>query len=247
MKTTPRFAILVVVALTFAAGLPALAEVTVRTDRDGQYLMTHVIPAGSQSDPQVWAQGRYRAARFGGHPLNVDGDRNGDLWPTVAESPLAPHHPLVAWSKFNGQGYNLAWSRWTDAGWDPVRHVSLRRAPGNDFDPFLVFGVKGRAFMVWWRDQRDGVGEIYLSMFLQNRWSTPVLVSDPDLDARYPTLEIGGRRELQLTYKSGNKTVQQTIFFSVPPGTITDDINPTFTLSGTWNIAPKQQPQPKVR
>lgn len=241
MKPNSRNIIPVALALTLAASLPALAEVTARTDRDGQYLMTHVIPAGTAADPLVWSQGRYRAARFGGHPLNVDGDRNGDLWPTVVESPVAPHYPMVVWSKFNGQAYNLAWSRWSLEGWEPVRQVVTRRMPGQDFDPFIVFTGEGRPVLAWWNEQPDGHGEIYISMFLASRWAAPVRVSDPNVDARYPTLEITGRRELMLTFKIGAKTVRQSVFFSHPPGTITDDISPTFTLSGITTIAPKQQ------
>ena len=94
--------------------------------------------------------------------------------------------------------------------------------------------------MVWWRAQPSGRGEIHISMFLQNRWSQPLRVTDPELDARYPTLEITGRRELLVRFIANGKPVEQLVTFSHPPGTITDDINPTFTFTGMTTIAPRK-------
>ena len=117
--------------LLLCAVTTAYAEVAARTDRFGQYVTTQVVVSGSGGDPQIWTvrgQGGHRTA------LNPDGDLNGDLRPTIAESPTAPFHPWVIWSRSNGTDYDLVWSSWTgDLG--QIAKASDRfegRSPGED-------------------------------------------------------------------------------------------------------------------
>jgi len=201
-----------------AAALPARAEVRAVTRRDGTYLSVSVTRSGRGG---VWEPMRRSEAAAA---LNPNGDRNRDLWPAVAENSLAPHHPWAVWSRLDKNDYQLAWSRWTDGQWEPVRWLDARPAPGADLDPAMAFDGAGRPFVVWWRDTK-GRGAVYLSLFLDARWSEPFRVSAPGADARYPRLRIEVGGELIVNYVTQEGLVEQVVLFD-DPGTVTDDINP---------------------
>ena len=147
------------IVLAAAAAGSAFAEVRARTDRNGYYQATQVVGARWKPIQRVWS---LVARSSGTNALNVEGDRNGDLWPAIRESSVAPHHPWVVWSRFNGDGYDLAWSRW-HGGWQPVTWLAGRSA-GDDLDPDVAFNGAGRPFVVWWRTGRKG-GSVYVSTY----------------------------------------------------------------------------------
>jgi hypothetical protein len=162
--------------------------------------------------------------------LNTTGDINGDLWPQILESPAAPHYPMVVWSRFNGSNYDMAWSRWTGAGWAPIRYIAKRPTPGDDLDPDLAFDSIGRPYVTWWAEMEDGGGMVFFSAFLSDRWLPPVLISNPAVDSRLPVLEVSSSRELSVTYETPGGSVTQYITFT-SPNTITEDINPQNTIT----------------
>lgn len=206
--------------LILVSSFPALAEVRVVTDRHGEYKVTRVLQGGRKGN--VWGPlGRGHTART----LNVFGDRNGDLFPTIRENRVAPHHPWVVWSRFNQVQYDLAWSRWTDDGWQPIRWVDpYSDAVGDSLDADLTFDFNGRPYVAWWRNE-GGSGRIYISVFLDQWWMQSIAVSDGGVDSRYPTIEVVQQDELIVRYDTPTGRVEQTIFFDLPV-TITDDINP---------------------
>jgi hypothetical protein len=157
--------------------------------------------------------------------LNPNGDSNGDLWPTITEGPSAPHYPMVVWSKFNGANYDIAWSRWTDHGWAPVEWLMDGEMPGDDLDADLVIDAHGeRPYLVWWSDT-DSAGKVYFSVYLADNWIPPLLISNPEVDSRYPTVEVVAEGMLKVLYDTPNGTVTQFVALG-SPDTITDDINP---------------------
>lgn len=156
--------------------------------------------------------------------LNPAGDLNGDLWPCVAENTVAPNHPWVVWSRFNGRDYDLAWSRWKGARWTAIRSVHAGTAAGDDLDADLTFDAQGRPYMVWWRNER-GVGRVYLSVFLNARWMGAFQISDLSWDSRYPTIEIFDGGRIVVEYETETGLHAQVVRFNQPV-TITDDINP---------------------
>jgi hypothetical protein len=225
MRRTTIFTLICLLLLTLC--FDAQAEVSVRTDRGGNYLKTQIIPVGPHAENRAWGlRGRgFRCARA----LNPYGDINGDLWPTVAEAPTAPHYPYVVWSRFNGSNYDMAWSRWTGQGWAPIEFIARKPMPGDDLDANIVFNRDGRPYVVWWADMEEGAGRVYFSLLLADRWLSPVLISDPAVDSRRPTLELTSGRELAVTYETPEGVVTQYVTFS-SPNTITDDINPQTTI-----------------
>jgi hypothetical protein len=200
--------------------LASLAEVRVVTDRDGDYRTTRVLQNGRQES--VWSLMRRGAS---GRALNPLGDRNGDLFPTIRENRVAPYHPWVVWSRLNGAQYDLAWSRWTGVEWQPTRWIDPANAsPGDDLDADLDFNETGRPFVAWWRDE-DGTGRVFLSVFLSTTWMKPFAVSAPDVDGRFPSLEVLAPQEVVVRYDTPQGLVEQTVVLELPD-TITDDINP---------------------
>jgi hypothetical protein len=217
-------------------GPAAVCEVSVKTDRKGDYQMTQVTTSGGRSAARVWSVvGRSPGKRA----LNPEGDRNGDLWPSIAEHNLAPHHPLVVWSRYNGSQYDLAWSRWERTGWEPVRWVHEGDGQGDDLDADVAFDpVRGRPFLVWWRNE-NGTGRVYLSVFLASEWLAPYQISEQHTDGRFPRIEFHDGGEIRVQFETPAGTVSQLVTFNEPV-TITDDINPHdhLRLRGEAELAP---------
>ena len=222
MTVTRRMAIPGLCLLLLLGAVDARAEVSAQTDRVGNYLVTRVIPTGDTVSSGVWTprQGILRQVFV----LNPDGDLNGDLAPLVSENTTAPYLPLVVWSRFNGVDYDLAWARWEKQLWSPIQWVEPATTEGSDLDPAIDFSIDGRPHMVWWRDS-DGGGSVYLSSMLEGEWSSPMLVSDPGIDSRFPMIEVDRRNRLNIKYVTPGGGVTRQILLS-QDSTITDDINP---------------------
>lgn len=210
------------VALIAFAGVlcvPALAEVRAVTDRQGDYTMTRVQLSGRSAN--VWNVAR-RNDTIG--TLNPQGDRNGDLWPTISESNSAPYHPWVIWSRSRGHQFDLAWSRWSRDSWEPIRWVATDAERGDDMDPVIDFAQNGRAYIGWWRNER-GVGRVYISLFLVDSWLEPYPVSDVGVDSRHPRIEVQSDGTLMVWFEAEGETREHLVTFADTVA-ITDDINP---------------------
>jgi hypothetical protein len=221
-------------ALAIGAGCctsAALAEVSAETDVFGNYLRTIVSSSSSSLSivkaPRVWTVNRVRPTYW---PLNPTGDFTGDLWPSIAESPVQSRWPWVTWSRFNGVDYDLVWSRWTGRGWTPV--ATVETAPGGDdaLDSAVAFDQVGRAYLVWVSKPRTGPAQVNVSMFLSTRWMAPFRVSDTWENATDPTIEILADGNMVVTYDTAVGQVTREIRVT-RPWTITDDITPFGTLS----------------
>lgn len=220
---------IVVCALAWGLGLmgpPLPAEVRVVTGKVGEYLGTEIVVArGSGLDlPRVWSAVSRTA---GTSALNLDGDRNGDLWPTIQESSVAPHHPWVVWSRFDGVAYELSWSRWDRVGWTPTRAIEQPPGADSDLDPRMAMDPIGTPFLVWWRDAAvvGGKGRVFLSVFLNDRWTPSYPVSHAADDSTHPSVVVVDDQTLQVEYDVSGQRVSQLVSFSRPV-TITDDVNP---------------------
>ena len=205
-----------------AAGTDLRAEVAVRTDSAGNYLGTEVVTTSLRGEPLIWGlRGRLsRTVKV----LNPRGDQNGDLWPVIVESNQGPAYPWVVWSRFNGRDYDLAWSRWTSKGWRPVEPIRLGQANGDDLDPDLAFDADGQAYLAWAREEHGSFG-VYVSVWLKSNWMSPVLVSEPGVESRYPVIVGFEDNAVMIEFSTAAGLELQRVAFSAP-GTITDDINP---------------------
>ena len=208
--------------LLLGTGLAVHAEVSVRTDPQGNYVATQILTRGARGVPVLWGVNQRSSRNF--HTLNPRGDERGDLWPVIAEPEMAPHHPWVVWSRFNGRDYDLVWSRWTPAGWEQTRVVDPAPEIGNDLDPDMVFNDGGRPFLVWSREV-DGVSTIQFSAFLRNTWMPAFRVSDAGIDSRYPVIVERFCDGIRIEFDTAKGKVGKWVLFNQPV-TITDDINP---------------------
>jgi hypothetical protein len=219
---------IILASLLIVLGLAAQgvrAEVAAQVDPRGNYLLTRVDPVGEAPTLRIWSlTDRPLGLRGRTVPLNVDGDLEGDLWPEIGESVVAPHHPWVVWSRDNGEDFDLIWSRWSDRGWEAVQWLEPEPALGDDLDPSVSFDPDGRPYLVWWRDEY-GLGQVYFSMFLATQWMGGFVLTNPSVDARYPTINMLGFGEFEVTYDTPSGAVTQLVAFDWPV-TITDDINP---------------------
>jgi hypothetical protein len=221
------------------------AEVVARTTRGGEYVSTTVIPGGPSWNPGIWGVSSRTSLRRATSVLNPEGDRRGDLAPEVVETPTAPHYPWAVWSRFNGTDYDLVWSTW-DRAWSAVSPLAPAEMSisGDDLDPSLTFNKLGRPLIAWWnQDAESGRGEVYFSMFLENRWMEPLRVSGDDLGGRQPQIYINRHGQIEIRYISNDgrsELTQQVLLFN--PGTITDDIDPqtlVYVTVGTISVKRK--------
>ncbi len=232
-----RYLVTIGICLIFlGTGLAVQAEVSVRTDPQGRYSATQVLTTGTRGEPVVWGLNNRASRNF--HVLNPRGDAKGDLWPLITEPDIAPHYPWVVWSRFNGNDFDLVWSRWAEDGWGPVRGVDLEPVAGNDLDPDMTFNGEGRPYLVWSREE-NGVSSVYFSAFLLLQWMPAFQISVPDVDSRYPVI-VGGRgSSIQVEFDTPKGRVRKWVLFSRPV-TITDDINPLnhVQVRGVPNYSP---------
>jgi hypothetical protein len=222
-------AITLLCLLAFTVAIDSHAEVSAKSDRRGNYIVTRVVPAGGEAEPEIWTPLRDHVQRSAAL-LNPDGDANGDLWPAIVENRSDNGHPWVAWSRFNGEDYDLAWSRWTSGGWTEIAWVERESSPGDDLDPAITFDFTGQAHMIWWRDL-GGHGEVYLSSYVDGAWLEPFRVSDPALDSRYPLVRVDREGQLTIEYYADGDSKQE-IWALHQDSTITDDINPQLRMRG---------------
>ncbi|NIM01270.1 MAG: hypothetical protein GTN89_10605 [Acidobacteria bacterium] len=228
------------VSLFVGLAVQTEAEVRVRTQANGEYEATVIVPGGPPWKLGIWGT-RLRVSSRGGDPalLNPHGDSFGDLRPTVAEQSLAPHHPWVVWSRFNGVDYDLVYSSWHYA-WAKTSPVTRVRQAGDDLDPSIGFSAYGQPILAWWnRDIEDGSGAVYYSVFTGRGWSEPARISR-SFGGRHPVVDVQGET-IMIHYDTDDGSNRLT--FIVPffdPATITDDIDPqTFLSVGGAEISAK--------
>lgn len=223
-----------IVAAILASG-PSLAEVSAETDALGNYVRTVVLTNASVRNLRVWAVQRLKT-NF--HPLNADGDLNGDLWPMIEDQPVGERKPWVVWSRWNGTDLDLAWSFFRDGAWIPTAWVESGTTRGqDDLDPDIAFDADGRAHIVWWRNE-NGQGRVYLSIYLVSRFMTAFPVSDAGIDSVYPQVNVRPDGKIEVSYETPSGRVVRVVTFARPT-TITDDVTPFGRMNVTQESGSK--------
>jgi len=218
---------LIALAIVVSCVSAAKAEVSAETDVFGNYVRTVVSSSSAIKAIRVWSVLRVRPTYW---PLNPNGDFTGDLWPYIAENPVQMRWPWVAWSRFNGTDYDLAYSRWTGRGWTTLAQVELTPGADDALDPAIAFDQVGRPYLVWVSKPPSGPAQVNLSMFLSTRWMAPFRVSDATENATDPTISVLPDGSLVVGYETGAGEVTRVVRVT-RPWTITDDITPFGTLS----------------
>lgn len=199
----------------------ALAEVSVKVDSFGNYEETIYIEKKTGKIIKFWT-------KFGNkhdhHALNEDGDLNRDLRPAIKENIYQENYPYVVWPKFDGDDYEIAFSRWTLDGWERTVYVEETDNPFDDLDSVIDFDQNGRQYIAWWRNEKD-IGRIYISIFIETKWMTAYPISEEGIDSRNPEIAVKGEGEFEIIYSTPDGMESRTIVIHFPD-TITDDIDP---------------------
>lgn len=196
----------VVVCVTALAG-SARGQIRTLEARDGHFRETRLFHGGDAS----------AASTVGSSSASVSLGKNHTG---------APDRALwIVWSRHNDTDFDLAWSRWSGEGWEPIAWLSpTSDQAGDDLDSNLDFGSDGRPYVAWWRNE-NGVGGVYFSLFLETHWLAPLRLSVAGVDARHPVISVDADDVITVTYDTGSGTVEQTVTLSSTVG-ITDDIDP---------------------
>ncbi len=179
----------VALALSVLPGL-ALAEISVQTDHQGHFRRLVVLTRGSGSSRVVWGQLRRGVPLE--RMLNPLGDNLGDLPPKIVFNP-ATGAPWVFWSMNVANQKRMGYSFWSGTAWTPPTPIVATPGPYyyDELDPSVGF-VLGTPYLVWWR--AEPTARVYLSILVAGVWSRPVLLSDPLIDSRKPTITIDGTK-----------------------------------------------------
>jgi hypothetical protein len=178
------------------------AEISVVTDSHGRYIRTIAI-SESQSGRRLYWTPRSRSIenRF---VLNPAGDRFGDSAPVVGEQP-GTRQPWVIWSSSDGNDREIAFATWRDGGWQGPAFVENLDNVYDDLNPRLAFDSQGRPVIAWWRN--EPTPKIFLSIYRDGVWSSPLLITDPTIPSRMPALRIQGDRAVISFFTASGQTV----------------------------------------
>lgn len=213
--------ILLAIFLTALMTTTALAELSVEVDSFGNYIRTFYSEKETGKSVKVWSQFGNRHGRVA---LNEYGDSYGDLKPAFKENIYHQQFPHVVWPKFDGFDYEIAFSKWTVNGWAPIVFIEAVDNPFDDLGPVIDFDQNGRSYIAWWRDE-NGIGRIYISLFLETVWMVAYPISEEWVDSKDPEINVKSEGELEITYLTDKGLEKKTVFIHLPD-TITDDIDP---------------------
>ena len=198
-----------------------LAEVSAEVDASGKYLKMIYIEKATGKSVKVWTVFWIKSTYY---PLNPYGDLNKDLKPAMRENIYDGNQPYVVWPRFDGNDYEIAYSKWTNTGWRPIAYVEDMDNLSDDLDPAITFDIHGRAYMAWWRDEQP-YGKVYVSVFLNTKWMDAYPISDEGVDSWDPDIKFNEKGQIQITFTTPSGQETKCIVFHFPE-TITDDIDP---------------------
>jgi hypothetical protein len=172
-----------------------LAEVSVQLDAHGNYKRYWYLVAGRGSS--YWRQ--VRAHLPPPVVLNPLGDTFGDGPPTIQVSPVTGF-PWVIWAKNFGNIQQLVYSRWDGGKWTEPALINPGQAlVYSDREPAFAMDQSGRPYLVWVRDEQTA--KIYFSTLIEGKWSPAILLSNPEIDSRTPSIALNGRAAV-VTYRT---------------------------------------------
>lgn len=210
---------------TVAAVSPGLGEVAAKLNEEGGYQCMSYRYTASGGTGRVWSTSVVSSNR---RALNPNGDRLGDLAPSVVENGARSNWPVAVWSHPSGGDYDLVYSGWNGTSWSPMRYVQADNSQ-NDLEPRLAFNSYGEIYLVWWSED-SGIGTVYFSYFTGERWSPPTRVSRQETDSRRGNMILVSDNLVRITYETFRGTETRDVIFA-RGDTITDDIDPKRDVS----------------
>ena len=214
----PR-SILPFLVLSLLPGL-ALAEVSVQIDHQtGAVKRVFYLVRSRGARPIVWAQVRPGVPQ--NQLLNPQGDVTGDLAPVIRLHPQTGN-PWAVWPMRVANQYQVGVSYWTGTGWSPTQRIVTAPDPYyyDEVQPSFTFDFAGNPFVVW--ERAEPTHQILFSTLMGGVWTPPLLLSDPSLDSRGPSIEMDGARA--------------RISYATPTGTVTLTYDTTALLSAAASL-----------
>jgi hypothetical protein len=232
MSQTSRWTSLALTALVGLVLAPAVAEVSVEVDPGtGEYRDLHLLMNSSSPKPKIWHFNR--TGKKGLHPLNPQGDLNGDGLPVVLENANGDGLPWAVWSRpTEGGASRMAWSRWSPGGWTGIATVAPQGS-SDESSPALEFNSGGRPYLAFLRERPDGTQEVRFTLFLMTDWAVSIGVSAHAEDASRPSINIVSDQTVEVSYWLPDGTERTVTVAFADPHTITDDVYPFLTDTAT--------------
>lgn len=167
----------------------ALAEISAVTDHQGHFRRLFILTRGVGPSKVIW--GQVRPAIPLHLILNPLGDNLGDLAPTIQLNPVTKL-PWVFWSMNVANQKRIGFSFWNNVAWTPPALIVADPGPSfyDQLDPAVAFGADGTPYLVWWAAEQ--VGKVYFSTLVRGTWTPPLLLTDPEVDSRKPTIVLKG-------------------------------------------------------
>ena len=139
---------LVVLALLVLGTPPARSEVSIGEEGP----TSNFLYAAGGDDPTAYPWGRVRRHAASGLFLQPDADQalNGPM--DFAINP-STHRPEVVWSRFDGNDFEIALSRWDGTAWSDPEFLTDNTV--DDLDPAIAFTHTGSALVSWWREEGE--------------------------------------------------------------------------------------------
>jgi hypothetical protein len=197
-----RFLTAVVILFISWIIAPLRAEVSAVTDSQGRYVRTLLISESRGGRRLYWSQVRKMVdSRL---LLNPSGDRMGDGVPVTGEQP-GSRQPWVIWSASDGNDREIAFATWSMGRWQGPALLERSDNTYDDLNPRLAFDSQGRPVVAWWRN--EAIPRIYLSIYREGAWSSPLPISDASTPSRSPSLRIQNNLAIVTFFTSHGKTV----------------------------------------
>jgi hypothetical protein len=189
--------------------LPALAvaEVSVQVERStGAVKRVFYLVRSTGARQIVWAQVRPGVPQS--HLLNPLGDTTGDLAPVIRTHPQTGN-PWVIWSMRVANQYQVGFSFWQGGAWLPPQRIVTSPDPYyyDEVQPSFAFDFAGNPYLVW--ERAEPTHKIYFSTMIGGLWTPPLLLSDPNLDSRQPSIEMQGT-QARVSYVTSTGAVTLT-------------------------------------
>lgn len=201
-----------------------LAEVSTVKDSNNNYT-SHIFMGREYPHNEIWVKYGNDPNKI---PLNENGDLNGDGKPALAVNPLTGY-PEVAWSKFDGIDYEIAYSHFDGSTWSTPELITDNDI--NEFDPFIAFSGDGTVKITWWTD--EPIQQVYYKLRkYSGDWSITIRVSDFLQKSQYPSIATLNNLSYVVYENPASPNVKNIVM-----GGIIDDPDPIPQLLSRITIA----------
>lgn len=175
--------------LTLILATPVIAEVAVIPGGGNGVSAILEMHDRDLAPLRIWSPVRPGGARPS--YLNPDGDFYQDGPPSIVINPVT-RQPEAVWSYWDGNHYQVAWSRFNGNVWTMVQtplgpdYQYLTADDRQNFDPKLWIDQVGNRRVVWWRRAQGEPDDVVITVLPagETQWWSPQRVSRDGVSTR---------------------------------------------------------------